>query len=52
MCVFFEEGVRKGIALYQGKKEHCLVVCCSGWKNKGQTNMDTESDAGRVGSGH
>ena len=36
----------------KGKKEQCLVVWGSGWKNKGQTNIDTESDAGYVGSGH
>ena len=42
----------EGNCILSREKGALFVVCCSGWKNKGQTNMDTESDAGRVGSGH
>ena len=34
------------------KKIAYLVACCSGWKNKGQTSVDTENDTRCVESGH
>lgn len=33
-------------------KERLSLACCAGWKNKGQTNMDKESEARCVGSGY
>ena len=44
--------MRNGVAFIKKRKYVCLVACCSGWKNKGQTNMDTESDTRCVGNGH
>lgn len=52
MCVFSKEWVMELHFIKGEKKIAYLVACCSGWKNKGQTSVDTENDTRCVESGH